>query len=366
MFLAAYFTQATVDRLGSVDDIPGVGDLVVPDGLFRSTRVAKSRSKPDEASGSRSSATTVPRTYSAFPSPFPNMPSQQETSPVSPSVQMFEPYPNYNGLQSQRPATPQLPEPPAIRPAHHTMGQSPYYSVNSQNPSLTLSTNYSYEPNTNFPASGHPVEDSPERGSLSSALVYQPSHSLKVCSGVSPTQGSASNVLYASPDHPPPNRTRYNLHIETSSIENQQSIAHPSPSYTLSSSILSSTYLAPQASSEDPYVYYDTSHFSSSPLSADPHSTDTVSAAEATVAVSANPVPSPIFSSHATPDYSFEEECVSSTDSGSSDGRDGDIGPNRVALAPLQILKRGHPYKRDPVDDNALRLLDPRRVASVV
>ncbi|KAG1861557.1 Gti1/Pac2 family-domain-containing protein, partial [Suillus subalutaceus] len=41
--LTAYFTQATVDELGTIDNIPGVADLVVPEGTFQSTRVGKTR-----------------------------------------------------------------------------------------------------------------------------------------------------------------------------------------------------------------------------------------------------------------------------------------------------------------------------------
>ncbi|KAI0305390.1 hypothetical protein B0F90DRAFT_1563317, partial [Multifurca ochricompacta] len=41
--LTAYFTQATVDSLGTVDDIPVLKDLVVPEGLFKSSRRTKMR-----------------------------------------------------------------------------------------------------------------------------------------------------------------------------------------------------------------------------------------------------------------------------------------------------------------------------------
>ncbi|KAI0302685.1 hypothetical protein BC826DRAFT_904032, partial [Russula brevipes] len=41
--LTAYFTQATVDTLGTVDDIPVLKDLVVPEGLFKSSRRTKAR-----------------------------------------------------------------------------------------------------------------------------------------------------------------------------------------------------------------------------------------------------------------------------------------------------------------------------------
>ncbi|TFK44295.1 Gti1/Pac2 family-domain-containing protein, partial [Crucibulum laeve] len=70
--LTAYFTQQTIDQLGTIDDIPPVRDLIVPDGHFKSTRVGKNRSKSDEQntrSGETSKpASTVTRTYAPFPS----------------------------------------------------------------------------------------------------------------------------------------------------------------------------------------------------------------------------------------------------------------------------------------------------------
>ncbi|PFH49750.1 hypothetical protein AMATHDRAFT_146849, partial [Amanita thiersii Skay4041] len=66
--LTAYFTQATVDRLGTVDDIPGVRDLAVPEGMFKSTRVSKNRNKPEERSSESSKPIpAVIRTYAPFP-----------------------------------------------------------------------------------------------------------------------------------------------------------------------------------------------------------------------------------------------------------------------------------------------------------
>jgi hypothetical protein len=61
------------------------------------------------------------------------------------------------------------------------------------------------------------------------------------------------------------------------------------------------------------------------------------------------PPPAQLFRSEPPPQY----EVSSSADSSS-------IGPQRVGLAPLHSLQRSHPYKRDPVDDRALRLLGPR------
>jgi hypothetical protein len=36
--LAAYFTPGRVNSLSTVDDIPGIGDVAIPDGLIRNTR----------------------------------------------------------------------------------------------------------------------------------------------------------------------------------------------------------------------------------------------------------------------------------------------------------------------------------------
>lgn len=44
---AAYFSQEKLNRLNTVDKIHGIGDALVPDGLFRSGRTAKPRSRGD-------------------------------------------------------------------------------------------------------------------------------------------------------------------------------------------------------------------------------------------------------------------------------------------------------------------------------
>ncbi|KAH6914411.1 hypothetical protein BKA70DRAFT_666148 [Coprinopsis sp. MPI-PUGE-AT-0042] len=91
--LTAYFTQGTIDQLGTVDDIPGIGELVVPDGLFKSTRVSKSRSKNEDRGESGSKSSTVTRTYAAFPSPYPSRPPNTDSSAINTQpVLMYEPY----------------------------------------------------------------------------------------------------------------------------------------------------------------------------------------------------------------------------------------------------------------------------------
>ncbi|KAK2464181.1 hypothetical protein APHAL10511_003638 [Amanita phalloides] len=111
--LTAYFTQGTVDRLGTVDDISGVRELVVPNGLFKSTRTIRNRNKLDEP---RSSDKLQPlsasvRTYAPFPSPtsYPTAhPHQNHSTPEQPhalSSQYAEhiAYHNYCQTQAQSP-----------------------------------------------------------------------------------------------------------------------------------------------------------------------------------------------------------------------------------------------------------------------
>ncbi|KAJ3001731.1 hypothetical protein NUW54_g6247 [Trametes sanguinea] len=45
--LTAYFSQTTIDSLGTIDDIPGVGDVVVPEGWFKSARASKANKRID-------------------------------------------------------------------------------------------------------------------------------------------------------------------------------------------------------------------------------------------------------------------------------------------------------------------------------
>jgi len=139
---AAYFTQATFDQLGTVDDLPRVRDVVVPEGTFKSTRVSKSRGKTDDGTtGGRStgsgSGSGSARTFAPFPSPY-----QYHHPAGSPSltpVLMHEPYqqtsspssfndapsPTYHPQQSPSPVS------PPVQPQffQNTQYQAQYYSL---------------------------------------------------------------------------------------------------------------------------------------------------------------------------------------------------------------------------------------------
>ncbi|KAI0049959.1 hypothetical protein FA95DRAFT_1603964 [Auriscalpium vulgare] len=102
--LTAYFTQATVDRLGTVDDIPALHHLTVPPGMFRSSRTIKSRRgaapAPAEPVASSSSPPAA-RVYAQFP-------STQRPAPGPPPAQTY----------AFEHTTPAAPPPPAPQYAH--------------------------------------------------------------------------------------------------------------------------------------------------------------------------------------------------------------------------------------------------------
>ncbi|KAJ7049677.1 hypothetical protein C8F01DRAFT_1181515 [Mycena amicta] len=96
--LTAYFTQPTVDHLGTVDDLDGVGNVQVPPNLFSTTRIGRRR--PPDAEGI--THPVVQRVYAPFPlapRPVPiSMSSTSSDESAGSGVRMFDPY--------QRPTTP--------------------------------------------------------------------------------------------------------------------------------------------------------------------------------------------------------------------------------------------------------------------
>ncbi|KAI0823432.1 hypothetical protein BC628DRAFT_535753 [Trametes gibbosa] len=61
----AYFTKLTEGQLRTIDDIPTLRDLVVPDGIFSSARTSKPGKRSD---GPRTASSSVKRMYAPFPS----------------------------------------------------------------------------------------------------------------------------------------------------------------------------------------------------------------------------------------------------------------------------------------------------------
>ncbi|KAG5221365.1 Gti1/Pac2 family-domain-containing protein [Salix suchowensis] len=278
--LTAYFTQATVDQLGTVDDIDGVGNLEVPDGLFKSTRVSKNRKGEESGRPGESNYTS--------PDP-----------------------------------------PPRLSPA-----AGPQYGEYSQPPALS-ERSWSSTSSTHRNSDAYYSDDpnSPEGSYRSLAPPHShtsqpPSQPQSVYSADSPrTPVDAHQPL-------PPWPVTLGTEINRSDVRAPYSSRH----YVTERSY---TYFPPTAVESHPSV----------PRTHSPHDHRPASTNSA-------------FATHAVPQIVVPEatyDAPSPTSSIESDERRGSVGPSRrVDLAPLHALQRSHPYRRDPVDDRALRRLGPR------
>ncbi|TRM70213.1 Gti1/Pac2 family-domain-containing protein [Schizophyllum amplum] len=299
--ITAYFTQNTVDRLNTVDDLPAVGSLVVPDGLFKSTRVGKSRSKTDDAHPKAS--TTVHRTYAAFPSPHSSLPVSQGEASGSGGVRMFQPYQTHTDRAIVHP------HPPAHRQA----------SLESLRDAKSVSAASDVtHPSPNFCASSllssnacEPPTHLARRGSLDLMTAYPPLPSIPSIAPVAPSARS----IYAVLDDP-----------------NMYSGASHS--------------LSPVPPNAVP------TRFSHSPVQPWPNDHRQVPSIH-TYTPSAQPhILAPIL---VPPSPASEAGSSGSEGRSRAYERERGVGPDRD-LAPLHVLTRTHPYRRDPADDHALRL----------
>ncbi|KIK40000.1 hypothetical protein CY34DRAFT_807665 [Suillus luteus UH-Slu-Lm8-n1] len=357
--LTAYFTQATVDELGTIDNIPGVSDLVVPEGTFQSTRVGKTRKGEDTRSRSdvlKSASSTVTRTYAPFPA-YSSQPSHYPNSPQSPYAQPDDSYRSGLGQSSQqfRPPTSEIPQysvpppppPPSIPPLRSSYEDDYKFrrpSLPTIPPSEHSSAFYGRRSSADYSVSGTipPLARARTDTSLKPFAEYHASNDR----GSSPAFGSSIG-------HPPASGSTSSIHRPS------EDLYSPRPPYSCSFNVRPSRSPPPSPSCRirPPSTVGNFQPVSRAPdddgrepnqnvFSLDnsasfpsPHNSPHISL----------PPPAQLFRSEPPPQY----EVASPADSSS-------IGPQRVGLAPLHSLQRSHPYKRDPVDDRALRLLGPR------
>ncbi|KAG9309226.1 Gti1/Pac2 family-domain-containing protein [Chiua virens] len=313
--LTAYFTQATVDQLGTIDDIPGVAELVVPEGTFQSTRVSKNR-KPDD-SRARSDVFKVPssvtRTYAPFPTAYP----AQSTPYPGPSHPTFtqEPYR----------VSPQASHPPAFR---HS-SEIPQYSVPPPLPPLgTLHTlpplrsevddvEYKYR-RPSLPAIPDYQANAPGRDRR---IAFDQDRSVEYSSMINPVSLSRPTPPLDSP-----------VEDRGSACAYANSLREPTSNFVRP--IGEVFQQLPDGASQDDNAFAYSSHA-------------TIQNSYSQISL---PPPAQLFPSDPpTQLYAVRP----------SEDAAGSIGPSRVDLAPLHSLQR-RPYRRDPVDDRVLRSLGPR------
>ncbi|KAJ6507251.1 Gti1/Pac2 family-domain-containing protein [Mycena vitilis] len=344
--LTAYFTQSTVDEMGTVDDILNVRDLQVPTGIFTNARTGKRRNNDSDQAAPQS---TVARVYAAFPSPLPALaprPAKTELSTSSakrspsPTVRMFEPYPRPPSRTQRQQSPPSA--------TYYDSGESQAYSHAVASSSRLPSLHYTYpSPPHKFPmlppqhctrrdSREYPSSDAHERP-LAHTVVspYTPSVVSSPYSSV--RLRPLSPVPPVEQDSPPLHQPQPASGGWLTTPLMPYHPRHGSPRSDYNSSGSSSSYSSPS-----PITLYP---LYSSPASYNVPSSERDSRSLPRIEMPIDPTPA-IFVSSVT-DFERRETA-----------RPGAIGPCRD-LAPLNSLTRLHPYRRDPTDDKALRLLGP-------
>lgn len=154
---AAYWSQETVDKLKSVSEIPGVGDISVPTGWFKSARAAKTRKH--EPQGEPPAQTTFALTKTTVaphhaPRPFGNSPAG------CPPYENLHVFPcTFDTPSTSKEDGMYTPSPPHQYPQHESRYQS-------TSPSLSQSSVTSSDDNS--PPLSHPMTPPhyPSRSSL--------------------------------------------------------------------------------------------------------------------------------------------------------------------------------------------------------
>ena len=305
--LAAYFTQATIDHLGTIDDIPRIRDVVVTDGMFKSTRVGR-RTRPDEQN--RSDTRVGSRTYAAFPSPY-----QQQGQPGTPStnpVLMHEPY--------QRSDQPEYYQDQVESSVPYSQRLSPI--------SPTTGGQYFKD--------GPPPFSEPSRGVRSNSYVdHHPA---------SPLGGSPYSPQYHQP--PATSSQNYPNPILSPPWANHDSYYYNRPIHS-----------SPSSSSAPPMSY----HHSNTSQHVSPRPNHLGSYTPSYSLESALTPPQPThgcrgvaLASLQIPHYTSATQCHTPPDSAVS--MEDQSEEDQSGLVPLDELKR-YRYRREPSDERTLRLL---------
>ena len=327
--IASYFTQATIDQLSTVDDFPRIRNVVVPERMFKSTRMGKNRTRAEESKHSDVSKAATSRSYGPFPTPYP-YPSKGSSS-MTP-VFMHEPYQTTHAAEP--PPTPQATydaSPSPVSPQEYSANQLPY---SNQSGSQSFSSNYHRSP-VSLPSPG-PSYSPPKTNDIRNELPQEsPSYH--------PSSASSSSWSH---DH------------GYSNSPPQRLAELGASSWPLSSPLPSAFTLVNQADSA--YAYSYSSHTTQSNS---PHLYSTsYSMSSALGPLPSLPVPesrggylSPLSipdRSQGTPSH-LHERRTSPTGVLTNDSPDN----FDYSLAPLNVIKRPNRYHREPTDEKTLRRL---------
>ena len=303
--LAAYFTQSTIDHLGTIDNISRVRDVVVTEGMFKSTRVGKRAKAEDET---RSDVRVGTRTYAAFPSPY-----QQQGRPGTPNtnpVLMHEPYQRSDQPDYFRDQAPYSQRTPSLSPTSPTASGQYYGDLPYTGPSRSVRSNsYVDHPNSQ----GHsPYSPQYQQPTTSRAASSPQNYSNPI---LSPPWANHDSYYYTRPIHSGPASSPS---APPMSYGHNNTPQHGSPSYPKSytpSYSLESALTPPQSTPDRRGIALASLQI--------PHYTSATQC-------------------HTPPDSAIAMEDQSEED--------------QSGLAPLDELKRSR-YRREPSDERTLRLL---------
>lgn len=314
--------DASDSRFHFTDDIPGVGDLVVPEGMFKTTRVGKARGKANKQSSDvfKPAPSTVVRTFAPFPTPLPLR--AQSGSPQS-TVRMYDPYQNSEVPRNETPSSPYasgpLPSPQDVYgDSHNNPGVSHGHPVTYIYPDGLATSSQVSEV-------GSITKGGFEPGSLANQYSYRVSQARLPSPDYPPSPLSSGSSAEMSP--------RYGRERRQQPLSPRTHPVQISPSYLPSADTSPSYYISSDDASDVNSRY------------SQPHVQSHIR----------TPLPPLWLPDNHDPCETLPASPVSPVDS----VRRGGPGPCRD-LPPLHTLNRPHPYRRDPDDVRTLRLLEPR------
>jgi Gti1/Pac2 family transcription factor len=339
MFLAAYFTQATVDSLGTVDDIPVLKDLAVPEGLFKSSRRTKTRSS--RVANAAAQAAGASPTISA-PASSSGKSGKQIASVAGPSSTVSRTPPQV-ATQSAVPQPNQGLPPPGAYPQELFNPKSPPYS-------------------------GLPTNSAPPP-----PPAQQPDAYARIYTGESYASPQQPEGYHVSPSpHMQPHVTpfEYNWPAPATPVtDNACTSGYPYP-VLVDSQKGDSTFQQHSPVQSQLHVYRSRfqaslyAYRAVSPALSHAPSQFSVSSQSQSSSESDSPAPVPV--PLRTPVFSPEQlSVVLPTDGETKYEIHGIREPDgtmdsKVGLASMESLNRYHPYRREPLDDRVVqRLLGP-------
>ncbi|KDQ55796.1 hypothetical protein JAAARDRAFT_37220 [Jaapia argillacea MUCL 33604] len=337
MHLTAYFTQRTIDDLCTIDDIPEIRDLQVPEGFIQhNIRTTKNNRGKNAAAAVESTSSTG---------------RHSDTHARQGSSRQYAPYPAPNvapsQFENQHPSRHENPLPP-LQTINYSSGSGVPSSSHYSSPPMSAHSPYSHSHSAPpySPRHGHSHDRSYSSHQSSQYTLPPPSTMPSPYPAARPAYPSGTgSYSYSNPS------STYGYYTSTSS----------GPAYTYGSGSSTLSDSPPQSHARSPSI----SPISASPLAPSEHS-QSHSPSSFPSSPSTQP-PRSNSSSYGFPSFPSEDGRVRTSPRNSdrvirppSQGGMMDVESPRCMLVPLDSLRRDHPYRRDPIDDSALRLLNQK------